>query len=213
LTAEVARRRKELSERTGVTVEKLVERLWAIARANPNELTSWRVSCCRHCWGIGHRKQRTNGEWEADRAYFELHGHMPIRKKRKDEKADEYEAYRLSRHTWDAQGGPGFDARRPPHHDCPECLGEGHGRMVLNDTRSLSDEARALFAGVKETKEGIEVKLHDQLAALEKLMRHLGAYERDNKQKGEGQLAALLASFNKSNAMPVVASVPKDGLE
>jgi hypothetical protein len=85
--------------------------------------------------------------------------------------------------------------------------------MVLNDTRSLSDEARALFAGVKETKEGIEVKLHDQLAALEKLMRHLGAYERDNKQKGEGQLAALLASFNKSNAMPVVASVPKDGLE
>ena len=34
----------------------------------------------------------------------------------------------------------------------------------------------ALYAGVKQTKEGFEIKMHDQLAALDKVAKHLGMF-------------------------------------
>jgi len=52
------------------------------------------------------------------------------------------------------------------------CAVEGHGKQ----TRHI---------------EYIEIDLHDKLAALDKLARHLGLYGRDNTQKGDASLAAL----------------------
>jgi hypothetical protein len=40
-------------------------------------------------------------------------------------------------------GGPGWDPRRAPHPDCPECFGEGVERVHVNDTRQLSRARRA----------------------------------------------------------------------
>ena len=66
--------------------------------------------------------------------------------------------------------------------------------MVLCDTRSLSPAAISLYAGAKQTKEGIEVKMHDKGAALEKVFKHLGLYEKDNEQKTD-PLTALLQTI------------------
>jgi phage terminase small subunit len=52
----------------------------------------------------------------------------------------------------------------------------GVGRTIIADTRTLSPQARMLYAGVKQTKDGIEVKMHDQLKALEMAARHLGMF-------------------------------------
>jgi phage terminase small subunit len=54
----------------------------------------------------------------------------------------------------------------------------------------MSEEARRAIAGIKRKEISgpqmeettIEVKLLDKLGALEKLMRHLGGYEQDNRQ-------------------------------
>ena len=73
-------------------------------------------------------------------------------------------------------GGPGWDPRRAAHPDCPECFGEGVERVHVNDTRQLSRRAARLYAGVKTTKEGIEVKIHDQQAALVNVGKHLGMF-------------------------------------
>ena len=61
----------------------------------------------------------------------------------------------------------------------------------------------ALYAGAKETKYGIEIQMHDKGAALEKLFKHLGLYEKDNNQKTD-PLTALLARIATQNASGLV---------
>lgn len=77
--------------------------------------------------------------------------------------------------------------------DCRMCRGEGMAQAVPRDTRYLSPGAAALYAGVKQTKDGLEIKMHSQLDAAEKLMRHLGGYGADNLQK-QSPLADLAAA-------------------
>jgi len=67
-------------------------------------------------------------------------------------------------------------AHRAPREDCEECFGEGLGSVEIRDTRTLVGGARRLFDGVKQTKEGLEVKLRDRTKALELLGRHLGMW-------------------------------------
>lgn len=64
---------------------------------------------------------------------------------------------------------------------CEECGGEGINRPFFHDTRHLKGGARLLYAGVKVTKDGLEMKTHDQLRALEQVARHLGMFV-DKKQ-------------------------------
>lgn len=69
--------------------------------------------------------------------------------------------------------------RREPRADCPTCHGEGLPDVLVKDTRKLSRNAQALYAGIKITKDGLEVKMHSKLDALEKVFRHLGMYDAD----------------------------------
>lgn len=72
------------------------------------------------------------------------------------------------------RGGLGYRPTREPNPKCPECGGEGNGRIHVADTRNLSPAARMLYAGVKSGKDGLEVRMHDQSKALENVARHLG---------------------------------------
>lgn len=55
--------------------------------------------------------------------------------------------------------------------------------IVLRDSSELSEDEAAAVASVEETKTGLKVKQHDKVRALEALGRHLGIFEKDNKQK------------------------------
>ena len=44
------------------------------------------------------------------------------------------------------------------------------------DTDTLSDDQRAAIAGIKHGANGIEIKLHDKIKALELLGRHIGMF-------------------------------------
>lgn len=50
-------------------------------------------------------------------------------------------------------------------------------------TEDLKPEHRAALAEVKQTENGIAIKSHDSVKALELLGRYFGIFERDNKQK------------------------------
>ena len=47
---------------------------------------------------------------------------------------------------------------------------------MYKDTSKISKAAASLFAGIKETKDGMEVKLHDKSSAMDKMFRHMGLY-------------------------------------
>ncbi|MDM0043754.1 terminase small subunit [Variovorax dokdonensis] len=188
VAARITRLMAERSVKTGITAERVLQELWAIASADPRELVEHIVGCCRHCHGERFRHQRTVGEMQRDRAVWLEKGNDGA--------------------EFDEHGGIGFDPRKAPNPECPECFGRGHGRTFLGDTRKLSAAAAALYAGVKESKEGFEVKMHSKLDALEKVAKHIGLYEKHNQQKAD-PLGSLLAAIGRS-ALPVVKEPPRD---
>lgn len=181
----IAEARKRQQERTQITADRVVFELGLIAFADARELAQVKTGCCRHCWGEGFKYQRTLSEYNRERELWLDKGKDPIQ--------------------FDEQGGIGFNALKLPHPECPECGGDGAARVVAMDTRKLSPQAAALYAGAKHTKEGIEIKMHSKLDAIEKLARHLGIYEKDNQQKTD-PLSALLnriAGGNGNGFTPV----------
>jgi len=163
IQAAVAKGKAERAERTAITADVAIREAWAIMTADPRELMEYRIGCCRFCWGKNFLYQRTQAEF--DRAESEL------------AKANEaaVESGKPVK-EFNPMGGVGYDKRRAPNPECPECAGEGEGRTVFKDTRSISAAAASLFAGVKETKEGLEIKLHSKDSAMDKVFRHLGLY-------------------------------------
>lgn len=173
--------RKAQQERTNITADGALREIWNIATADARELVEVKVGCCRCCHGHGHKYQRTVGEMNRDREDWVEKGKNPA--------------------EFDEAGGIGFNSLLQPNPECPHCGGDGAPRVVLKDSRTLSEKALALYAGAKQTKEGIEIKLNSKMDALEKLAKHLGLYEKDNQQKTDPILAMLAAM--KSSALPV----------
>lgn len=162
----IAKAHVERNARTKIEADTVLREVYAIAFADPNEIVQVRRGCCRHCYGTEHRYQYVD-EHELNRARnaFELSEEGLV------------ESF--------THGGVGFDAKREPAADCPQCGGEGSAYVHVNDTRNLSPAARALFAGAKQTKDGIEVKLHDKGKHLDSLMRHLGLFKDSLELKGD----------------------------
>ncbi len=174
IQAAISQAQKERAERTVISADKALREAWNVATADARELVQVKVGCCRNCYGEGHKYQRTVGEMNRDREQWAEKGNAPS--------------------DFDVKGGIGFNPLLHPSPTCPECGGDGQSRVVLCDTRSLSPAAISLYAGAKQTKEGIEVKMHDKGAALEKVFKHLGLYEKDNEQKTD-PLTALLQTI------------------
>jgi hypothetical protein len=153
--AYLSERQKTLQERTEITQEMVLKRWWEIATADPNDLVQYRRLCCRHCWGIDHLYQWTESEFQKAQSDADENG----------------------KEAPDGAGGVGYDVNREPNPECPECGGEGRGKIHVNDTRRLKGAARLLYAGVKSGKEGLEVKMQDQAKALENVARHIGMFK------------------------------------
>jgi len=154
----------ERAKRTEITADRVVKEAWAIMTADPRELVEHRVGCCRYCWGTGNRYQRTAAEMLRDENAYSAAAEKAI----EDGKPIG---------DFDTLGGTGYNRLREPNPDCPECFGEGIGRVVLKDTSKISTAAASLFAGIKESDKGLEIKFHSKDAAMDKMFRHLGLYK------------------------------------
>lgn len=149
----IEKRMNARGQKAAITQTMVLERLWMIATANPNELIEYRRGCCRHCFGADHLYQ-----WKDEAEMLKS-------------VADAADPDSVTE-----EGGFGFDPTIRPHPKCPKCHGEGFGSVHAHDSRTVSPAALALYAGVKQTKEGFEIKMHDQLAALDKVAKHLGMF-------------------------------------
>lgn len=182
-----------ISEETEVSSKNVIRRMHDLEDADARELCEIRRNCCRYCWGAGFRYQRTAGERE--RAYQAWLA-MPEKQRAK-----------LGQVQFDEAGGIGFHKHSTPNPDCPECFGDGEIEVFFKDTRGLSRKAVALFAGVKITEKGMEIKMRDQDGALNGLARVTGAYEKDNRQNSD-PLAQILRQLSGN----VFAPRPDAGL-
>ncbi len=146
----------KLSEAAGVTAKEVLDRWWSIATADANELSQHRRIACRYCHGKNHEYQWIDeNEWAG----------ALLRAQRSDENA-----------VVDHSGGFGYRRKADPHPDCPKCEGDGEGELFFSDTRKLSATGKLLYAGVKQTQSGMEIKTRDQDAALLNIAKHLGMF-------------------------------------
>jgi len=200
IAAAVAKRQAQVAEKLEITQQAVLERFWQIATADPNELIQFRRRCCRYCHGKDHRFQwRDAEEFAAALAAFARRG--------KDDDAGDDE---LPDGAPTDIGGYGYDRRNDPHEDCPHCYGEGVATIFATDTRKLSPQARALFAGVKETQAGFEIKLQDQGKALENVARHLGMF--NDKLRLENPDAIIAALIERGMSPKKAAEAYRDEL-
>lgn len=183
--------RERLQQRTGITADKVLHQWWQIATADPNEIMQLRRESCRHCHGNDFAFQWRN-EDEFQRA---------LAKAITEAEAEERKPTNLPTD----EGGYGYDPGEPPNPDCPECDGNGRSRVHINDTRHLTGAARRLYAGIKQTQHGIEVKTRDQDAALQSIARHLGMFNDKLQLQGdkENPIFTLISDLKAATLKPV----------
>lgn len=164
-----------------------VDAVWALqqwvqlATADPSLIAHVRRVNCRYCHGVGHQYQWTSREYTEASAKALSEGLMPP----------------------SCSGGLGFEFNADPDPDCPECLGEGVGHLHINDTRFLTGPERLLVAGIKQTRDGIEVKFRDQDGALKVITEYLGMLVK----RGEGGGSGLYPPGAGRPALPMVEEV------
>lgn len=65
--------------------------------------------------------------------------------------------------------------------------------VMLSETEDLSADQRAALAAVKQSVNGVEIKLHDKIKALELLGRHIGLFTDKLEVKGAIDIASVLS--------------------
>lgn len=166
-----------------VDVQELIASDLAIVQAAQHaEGISWHEwRNCRHCYGIDGAYQwiDTNeygvalARWMDDNA---------IREARKVEPAP----------MPTDEGGYGFIGAGEPNIRCKQCEGRGHQHTLVQDTSKLGP-AHPLYKGMKVTKNGIEVLLHDVDKAKERLYRATGSFGDDAASVARGAAAGAAA--------------------
>lgn len=152
--AEMAR----VTQEARVEAADILREYLAIATADASKIMYVRRVNCRYCWGAGHNYQWRPREYaeacdsEMKAAYLE------------ERPAD----------LPDCSGGFGYQGNAEPNPACPECNGEGHEDIFFQDTEGLTGPERKLIAGIKRTRDGLEVKLRDQDGALKILAQYAG---------------------------------------
>lgn len=186
-------KQRETVARLELKAEDVLRDIFHVVEADANELTEYRVGCCRYCHGDGFQYQRTPQEYRDALASYRM---TP------DGKLDPLAL------KFDHRGGVGYDMRKDPRQDCPECFGEGVGRTIVKDTRKLSLAARTLYAGVKETRHGIEVMTRSKDKAIDLAARHTGVVKSSVEVVGKGggpvQHAGAVVSLTTTD--PIEAS-------
>jgi phage terminase small subunit len=155
----VTARQAEMSEQLSIDAKTVIKLYWDIATADASEIVSGLKRPCRHCYGIGFAYQ-----WKSEAEYAEAYERELLAAER-DKRLPVLP---------DCSGGFEYDWRLAPNQDCPQCEGEGRLEVRINDTSRLTGKARRLFAGIKQTRLGTEVKMRDQDGALRAVAAHLG---------------------------------------
>lgn len=198
--AAIEERKQARMERLQIEQDDILRPLLEVLVADPNELVEHRRVCCRYCYGEAHRYQFTPAEWDKAIKDHDEKRALAIKNGMPD-------PGEISR-----EGGIGYDARKPPVEDCPECFGEGDSRVHFKDTRSLSKAARALYAGTKISKGSIEIQMQNKEKAIELLGRHLGTWNDKLKLQGdkEDPLTMLVMGIagNNNNGLAIVNDDP-----
>lgn len=181
----IEERKEELAIRAGLTVEWVLRQWKMIAYADPNELIYTQLDSCRHCHSKNHEYHWSEFEYRKAVEVAATHLCGP-----------KCEEPCLKRVPPIPIGGFGYDPHQAPAAACPVCHGRGIERVCMVDTRRVTGPARRLYAGVKQTQHGIEIKMRDQDAALKNIAQYLGMVIDKREMAGPNGAPIPVANFS-----------------
>lgn len=158
--------RDQAAANATVSKQRLIQFLWDRIMADRRDVINHVRRCCRHCWGgdMHHYQWKDEMEYATTLAQvLDFNGVLPTDDPRRKQLPTD-------------EGGYNFDPHREPNPTCDseQCMGDGFGKTVIADTTQLSGGAALIFEGVKETTQGIEIKLADRNADMAQLAKLLG---------------------------------------
>lgn len=169
----------------------LLDKYVKIATADVTQLVESRLENCRYCHGVNHQYQWIDqAEWAVALANA-MDLNARITERNLNSRLVPKDLVELP--TYD--GGGGFWGTDAPDPDCPKCFGNGTHRTHIHDTRNLKGSAKLLYAGIKQTANGPEIKLRDQDGALAWLAKYLGVDKQSIELAGPGGGPIGLAQF------------------
>lgn len=175
IVIEIEKVKRRLRERAELSAGLVLEDLRDIVVADPRDLIELRRDCCRFCYGKDHEYQETPAERRSRRlAHDQLLKVTPQSEWKNIAEFDEL-------------GGVGFNPKRAPVEDCPECFGDGEEKIIAKDQRYLSPAAVKLLRGTKTTNQGLEIKMADPDKSRDKLGAHFGLWA----DKDDGDKSAV----------------------
>ena len=77
--------------------------------------------------------------------------------------------------------------------DIGDIVSVSGGAVCLANTNELPEEKRKMISGIKEGREGVEVKMYDRLRALELLGRHLGMFDERRDREAQEPITITFA--------------------
>lgn len=152
----IVEKEQQAAAAANVSAEMVIGELATLCAADPRELVSVHRGSCRFCHSVNHDRAWSHGEYLD--AYYQAQAVDP------------------NAPAPPLRGGIGYDFTREPNPECLECHGFGEERVIVKDTRKLSRAAAKLIAGVKKTKDGLEIRSRDQDGALLALAKITGVY-------------------------------------
>jgi len=85
------------------------------------------------------------------------------------------------------------------------------GAIVVQDTDSLTDDQKAAISEIAETKDGLRVKFHSKVHALDSLAKHLGMFTEKVSVAHSGTLdVAIVADVARSKLQRIVELADSD---
>lgn len=185
----------------GIDVQALIASDRAIVEAadHARSITWHEWHACRWCNGVAHAYQwRDPNEFaEATARWFEATAVQEAREIKPAPMPDD-------------SGGYGFTNGAEPSITCPQCEGRGVQHTLVADTDKLG-AAAPLYKGMKVTKNGIEVLLHDVDKAKDRLYRATGSYGDDAASVARGAAAGAAAGGAAAAALATqVANMSAD---
>jgi phage terminase small subunit len=180
----VNERLAEIAHAKALTSEWVLDQWRQLATADPTEACYIRVECCRHCWGINFAYQWTEFEYQETLAAAAAH-----------QCGSQCEQPCVKRIPPMAVGGFGYSPHVEPNRECPMCHGDGQTKVVLVDSKNVKGATRRLISGIKQTKQGVEIKFRDQDAALDRIARYLGMLIEKREMSGPNGGPIAIAAF------------------
>jgi hypothetical protein len=105
----------------------------------------------------------------------------------------------------DVHGQPQINLTDTPDDDL-DALSETSTETILEKT-GVDADGKPVFAQVRKTK----IKLHDKLAALEKLARYTGVYDKETEKAAGAFVDAISDIQSRMSRAPIKRDVSQDG--